>query len=167
MICGGREEREPVSPPRTLQNDHVSTENDAANDLLEANLHVWLTDNVAGYMSKDLGDQELMRNLGRAYCLDHQIDNFAHNMQRAYLDARLLEGLMQEGVFAVDGSSRSTADVQAIQFFVQGPPSETPTLVYFATAPPSDAPTLAYHSDDLTHEPVFDDSLSNASTLLR
>ena len=71
MICGGREEHEPVSPPRTLQHDHISTEKHAANDLLETNLHVWLTDNVAGYMSKDSGDQEMMRNLGRAYCLDH------------------------------------------------------------------------------------------------
>ena len=49
MICGGREEREPVSPPRTLQNYHIDAENDKEMALLETKLRYCLEENMTGY----------------------------------------------------------------------------------------------------------------------
>ena len=149
---------------------------------MEAKLHDWLTNNVADYALKDHDEQEVMRTVGRLHCVDHQAHNFAEHMQRTYLDAGSLAALDAEPrSFGLDGTTRFVEPVQTMQVYVSAPPSETPTLVYMGGAPPSetptlvymggappsDQPTLQYQEDQMLHDPIFDDILSNASTTLK
>ena len=71
MICGGREEREPVSPLRTLQNYHIDAENDKEMALLETKLRYCLEENMIGYGENTIGGQKELRDLERVYCIDH------------------------------------------------------------------------------------------------